>query len=283
MESINTNTEFNELNELDDLRQQINALKNKVDQQGRLNESLVKKAIQSKMKSVHGIIIKLAIVAIACVPFYILMKYQVGLSWPLTIATIVMMLGSVTSDYFINRIDVSHMGDDLVETANKLVKMKRNRVIGQRIGISAVLLWLIWFCYEYFAINSAYGSAVAWGGIVGIVLVKQVDAFHQRLGLAGLLLAVNRDARVECHLVDPSLEVTLSLERLKPLPQLDERFLEEVIDFFLVLGEHVAHGVNCALVLADDACKVGFVQFHCSSIIVLTLRRNTKLNNYTIS
>lgn len=195
MESINTNTEFNELNELDDLRQQINALKNKVDQQGRLNESLVKKAIQSKMKSVHGIIIKLAIVAIACIPFYILMKYQVGLSWPLTIATIVMMLGSVTSDYFINRIDVSHMGDDLVETANKLVKMKRNRVIGQRIGISAVLLWLIWFCYEYFAINSAYGSAVAWGGIVGIVVGAIVG------GLIGLRI-FNKMQRTNDEMID---------------------------------------------------------------------------------
>ena len=41
------NNSFNEL-ELDDLRRQINDLKNKVDQQGRLNEDLVKKAIQSK-------------------------------------------------------------------------------------------------------------------------------------------------------------------------------------------------------------------------------------------
>ena len=160
----NTINEF----ELDDLRQQIEDLKNKVNKQGRLNEELVKKAIQGKMRGVHGIILKLAIVAVLCIPFYIMMKYQVGLSWPLTIFTIVFMLASVTSDYFINRIDVSHMGDDMVGTAAKLVKMKRNRVIGQRIGIGVALLWLAWFCYEYFMLNSVYGTEAAWFSMIGI-------------------------------------------------------------------------------------------------------------------
>ena len=160
----NTINEF----ELDDLRQQIEDLKNKVNKQGRLNEELVKKAIQGKMRGVHGIILKLAIVAVLCIPFYIMMKYQVGLSWPLTIFTIVFMLASVTSDYFINRIDVSHMGDDMVGTAAKLVKMKRNRIIGQRIGIGVALLWLAWFCYEYFMLNSVYGTEAAWFSMIGI-------------------------------------------------------------------------------------------------------------------
>ena len=165
METQNNN--FNEY-ELDDLRQQITDLKNKVNKQGRLNEELVKKAIQGKMRGVHGIILKLAIVAVLCIPFYIMMKYRVGLSWPLTIFTIVFLLASVTSDYFINRIDVSHMGDDLVGTANKLIKMKRKRVIGQRIGIGVAILWLAWFCYEYFMLNTAYGTDAAWFSLIGI-------------------------------------------------------------------------------------------------------------------
>ena len=168
METQNNN--FNDFNELDDLRRQINELKNKVDQQGHLNEELVKKAIQSKMRGVHNIIFILAILAILCIPFYIMMKYRVGLSWPLTIATILFMLASVTSDFFINRMDVRHMGDNLVETANKLLKMKKNRVIGQRIGIGVAVVWLIWFCYEYFTLNSAYGADFAWGTVAGILV-----------------------------------------------------------------------------------------------------------------
>ena len=168
---------INELNELDDMRRQINDLKNKVDQQGRLNEDLVKKAIQGKMRGVHSIIMRLGILAVVCAPLYIMMKYQVGLSWPLTIFTIVFMLASVTSDYFINRIDVSRMGDDLVETANKLVKMKKNRVIGQRINIGVAILWLAWFCYEYFMLNSVYGTGAAWGSLVGIFVGAALGGF----------------------------------------------------------------------------------------------------------
>lgn len=188
------NTNFNDL-ELDDLRQQINYLKNKVNQQGRLNEDLVKKAIQSKMRGVHNIIIRLAILVVLLIPFYIMLKYQVGLSWPLIIFTIVFLIASVTSDYFINRMDVSHMGDDLVETVGKLLKMKKNRVIGQRIGIGVAIIWLAWFGYEYFKLNSAYGIDVAWGSITGIIASALVG------GLIGLRI-FNKMQRTNDEMID---------------------------------------------------------------------------------
>ena len=194
------NNTFNEF-ELDDLRQQIKELKDKVNEQGRLNEALVKKAIQGKMRGVHRTIIILAIFAIAVIPFYIMMKYQVGLSWPLPIFTIVFLLASVTSDYFINRIDVSHMGDDLVGTANKLIKMKRNRVIGQRIGIGIALIWLAWFCYEYFVLNSVYGTDVAWGSLLGIFVGAVVG------GLIGILI-FNKMQRANDEMINQINEFT---------------------------------------------------------------------------
>ena len=197
----NQHYNLDDFNELDDLRRQINELKNKVDQQGRLNEGLVKKAIMSKMKSVHGIVAKLAILAVLCIPFYIMMKYQVGLSWPLTIFTIVFLLASVTSDYFINRMDVAHMSDDLVETANKLVKMKRNRVIAQRIGIGVAILWLAWFCYEYFMLNSAYGTGAAWASIIGILVGAIIG------GIIGLCI-FNKMQRTNDEMIDQINELT---------------------------------------------------------------------------
>ena len=187
----NINNEF----ELDDLRSQINDLKNKVNRQGRLNEELVIKTIQGKMKGVHSIIFKLGILAIVFVPFYIMLKYQVGLSWPLTIFTIVFLLSSVTSDVLINRINVSHMGDDLVGTANKLVKMKRHRVIGQRIGIAVAVIWLAWFCYEYFLLNSAYGPEAAWGSLIGIFVGAGLGA------IIGLRI-FNRMQRANDEMID---------------------------------------------------------------------------------
>ena len=141
---------INDFNELDDLRQQINALKNKVDQEGHLNEELVKKSIQRKMKGVHRTLLWLAILAVAVIPLYILMKYEDGFSWAFTIFMIVFLMGFVTIDYFINRMDISHMGDDMMETARKLTQMKKNRSRSQRIGIGISIAWLGWFCYEFY-------------------------------------------------------------------------------------------------------------------------------------
>ncbi len=148
METQNNN--INDFNELDDLRQQINALKNKVDQEGHLNEELVKKAIQRKMKGVHRTLLWLSILAVAVIPLYILMKYEDGFSWAFTIFTILYLMGFVVTDYFINRMDISHMGDDMMETARKLTQMKKNRSRSQRIGIVTSFAWLAWFCYEFY-------------------------------------------------------------------------------------------------------------------------------------
>ena len=166
----------NDFNELDDLRQQINALKYKVDQQGRLNEELVKKAIQGKMKGVHRTIMMLAVTVLFCIPLYIWMKYEENLSWPLIIATIVMMVGSIISDFFINRMNVRHMGDDLVETARKLTQMKKNRSIGQKIGIGCATVWFVWFLYEFYHSHLADGVQAAWISIIPLIVGAGIGA-----------------------------------------------------------------------------------------------------------
>ena len=155
------NTDYNDINELNDLRQQLNDLKNKVNQQGYLNESLVKMTIRGKMTGVHHTIMLLAVATMLCIPLFIWMKYEQNLSWALTTATIVMMLGSLISDYFINRIDVRHMGDDMVETARKLTQMKANRGKAHRISLTVALLWLLWFIFEFYNSQLALGVQTA--------------------------------------------------------------------------------------------------------------------------
>ena len=168
------NNQFNEFNELDDLRRQINDLKNKVDQQGRLNDELVRKTIQKKMKGVHHIILWLSILAIAAIPLYIVMKVEDGFSWPFTIFTILFLLGCVTADYLINHIDVRHMGDDMVGTARKLAQMKKNRSLSQKISISIAVLWLAWFCYEFYQTHLELMSSQS--ALVGIVSIFVMSA-----------------------------------------------------------------------------------------------------------
>ena len=184
----NENYNNNDFNELEDLRQQITALKNKVNEQGRLNEGLVKEAIRNKMRSVHRTLLMLGVGVMFCIPLYIWMKYEENLSWPLIIFTIIILIGSLISDYFINRINVSHMGDDLVETARKLTKMKKDRNLGRTIGMSISTVWLVWFIYEFYHSHLAYGATEAWfsiipllvGAAIGLVVGLRIFSKMQR-------------------------------------------------------------------------------------------------------
>ena len=151
METTNTNlNDFNELNELDDLRQQINALKEKVDQQGHLNEELVKKAVQGKMKSLHHTLLWYCLIIGLFVPFIIWDFIQSHFSWPFIVFTILIFAGSFIAEYFINRMNISHMADDLVETARKLRQMKKNRRTQLTVGFCAIAIWIPWYFYEIY-------------------------------------------------------------------------------------------------------------------------------------
>ena len=142
---------LNNMNELEEMRQQLQVLKDKVEKQGVLNEQLVRKSIQDKMSDIRRTIYKLIVVVILAIPLWIMIKYQQNLSWPVTIFTILMMVVSVGFDLYINRMDVGSTGSDLKETANRLVEMKKRRSLQEKIACLVVVpIWLVWLGYEFY-------------------------------------------------------------------------------------------------------------------------------------
>ena len=175
----NNDNNINNFDELDELRQQINDLKNKVDQQGHLNEELVKKAIQGKMKGLHSTIFKYMLFCIIVAPFIIWDFIHKHLSWPFIVFTIIMFLGSFIAEYFINKMNVKHMTDDLVETARKLSQMKDNRKKQQIIGFCVLAIWVPWYIYEMYKYTTPQVEAhfvptivtfLIIGAIIGVII-----------------------------------------------------------------------------------------------------------------
>lgn len=184
MDNLDTNiTHVSDFDELDEMRQSLNDIKNKVDQQGSLNEELVKKTIQGTMKKVHKTIFLYSFVLIVFIPFMVWDFINKHLSWPFIIFTVLMFLASFVAEYFINRMNVKHMTDDLVETARKLSKMKNNRKKQLTIGYSILVVWLPWYIYEMYKFMTPQTSAhsgptiltflvigAAIGGIIGVII-----------------------------------------------------------------------------------------------------------------
>ena len=204
METNNNN--FNDFNELDDLRQQINDLKNKVDQQGRLNESLVKKAVQGKMKGLHSFLLRYCVILGLFVPFMMWNFIDNQFSWPFILFTLLIFIGSFTAEYLINRMDVSHMGDDLVETARKLLQMKKNRRTQLTIGFCVIAIWLPWYAYEIFLSLSGTINAEHMAGFMTVLIISMVIGIA--IGLAIGLNMYRRMQRTNDEMIDQINEFT---------------------------------------------------------------------------
>ena len=152
---------LNNMNELEEMRQQLQALKNKVERQGVLNERLVKQSIKDKMSDIHRTLYKLVVIVLLAIPLWIFIKYTQHLSWPLTIFTILMMVVSVGFDWYINRMDTDNVDKDLKETANKLVEMKKRRTLQEKIACLVVLpVWVVWVGYEFYQNAPSHESGV---------------------------------------------------------------------------------------------------------------------------
>lgn len=197
------NTQFDNTidQELEAMRQQITELKNKVDSQGRLNEDLIKKAIQGKMKGLHKMSLIIAIFALLSIPLYIWMKFDLGLSWPLTIASILLLMGSVAGEYWANQIDVMHMGDDMVETARRLIQMKNKRSLAQKVGVAICIPWIIWFAYECYTSSVLVSQGASMGMIIGLCVGGIIG------GTIGIII-YNKMQRTNDEMIDQINDLT---------------------------------------------------------------------------
>ena len=204
METNNNN--FNDFNELDDLRQQLNDLKNKVDQQGRLNESLVKKAVQGKMKGLHRFLLRYFVIMGLFVPFIMFDFIRNQYSWPFIGFTLLIFIASFVAEYLINRMDVNRMGDDLVETARKLLQMKKNRRTQLSIGFCAIAIWIPWYAYEiYTQMAPQVSPQYTAGFLLGLIIAICVGV---AIGMAIGMSMYRRMQRTNDEMIDQINDLT---------------------------------------------------------------------------
>ena len=142
----NNNSDFNELEQL---REQMNSFKNRLDKQQIINERLVRNSMGSKMSWIKNFVwIEIIIVPIV---LFIMAGFHAsaGLSWWLFGFLAAGLIIDATGDFIINRIPKSQLlSDDLVATSQRLVKMKKQRTKSFIAGMIFMIIWLVWFIFE---------------------------------------------------------------------------------------------------------------------------------------
>lgn len=177
-------TNNNNINELEQLREQMSIFKDKLNKQQIINDQLVRNTMKSKLswiKSfVWGEIIIIPIMLLGMAVFHA----GTGLSWWLYGFLAIGLIADATGDFIINRIPKGQLlSGDLVETSKRLVKMKKQRTSWFIIGLIFVTVWLVWFIVElvlktdpgcalpdHNLVIAIMAIAVAIGGVIGGII-----------------------------------------------------------------------------------------------------------------
>ena len=166
MENINEHN----MNELEAMRCQMQLLKQKLDNQEIVNDQLLRNAMKGKMSWINKYIwFELLVLLPVCALNFVGLKMMSdGLSWWAISAILLLVFVEIMLDFYINHVSASDwQSENLLQTADKLVRMKRLRW-WQLIVSLPVAFALFWWLFSGF--EDELRTAVTIGGIIGGVI-----------------------------------------------------------------------------------------------------------------
>lgn len=163
------------INELEEIRQQISELKQRLNRETTLNEQLLHDSLKSKMRSVHHIVWQIIVIGILGIAAWCYLGCLWNLSPYFVGITILMFIASMSAEYLINRMHERDFSVNLSEAVARLVRMKRMRNIQVLAGFAFLLVvWGPWMVCEMFPkfepemrMSMAIGMGI--GGIIGAI------------------------------------------------------------------------------------------------------------------
>lgn len=169
MEKINNN------NELEIMRSQMASFKKQLEQQEIINSRIMAESMKKKFSWIKRMIIG----EIILIPIFLYLafaaKYYFDLSWWSVATFVILLLCDVWCDYDINMRAIKNSDysrDNLINTMEKLLRMKQRRTKQTAIMLTATIVMSIWLLIEIgfhlIAINADTGMwFVFYGGGTG--------------------------------------------------------------------------------------------------------------------
>lgn len=179
---------MNENFNLEEMRQQMTTLKNKLNQQEIVNDRLIRRSMRNEVNSITRRYNIIMAIGILMVPYgYWCFVKLVGLSIFFWIATSIFMLICAGATFYNSRkiSDPGLMSHSLVEARKKVASAKKFESNWLLFGIPAVILWMGWFFYEIYQIQGGdfyngffLGGCI--GGIIGAIIGIKIHLKTQR-------------------------------------------------------------------------------------------------------
>ena len=160
--------------ELENMRQQMTTLKNKLNRQEIVNDCLIRRSMRNQVNTItrrYNIIMAIGLIM---VPYgYWCFVKLCGLSLFFWFVTSIFMLICVGATFYTYRkiSDPNLMNRNLVEARKKVISAKKFEANWLFFGIPAVVLWMGWFLYETYQIHGgSFSNGLFWGGCIGGII-----------------------------------------------------------------------------------------------------------------
>lgn len=174
-------------NELEQMRQQLQMLHDKLDKQEIISDKMVRNAINAKMSWIKKYTyMQMYLLVPFCAAIWLALKYMVNLSWYCYAFMVIMTIVDSVWDY---RINIASLKAEEVEknslkgTMQKLIDMKQMRKKSFAIMLPLVIVWLAWVGIEMWQnLGELSGlddvlKGAAHGGFIGFLIGLPVGIF----------------------------------------------------------------------------------------------------------
>ena len=164
---------MNENFDLENMRQQMTTLKNKLNQQEIINDRLIRRSMRNEVNTITRRYNIIMILAVFMIPyFYWVFVKLSGFSMAFWIGSSIFMLICAGATFYNTRkiSDPDMMSHSLVEARRRVASAKKFDADWLKFGIPAVTLWFAWFVYEIYLQNHDFANGLFWGGCVGGII-----------------------------------------------------------------------------------------------------------------
>ena len=160
--------------QLEDMRQQMAALKRKLERQEVVNDQLIRQMMRRNVSSLNRRTWVLTAIALLMIPYgYWAFVILNGFSMAFWIGTCILMLISAGATFYIGKdvLNSQLLKNDLMDVRFKMARAKKFNAQWLLYSIPAIILWIVWFCYEaYKKGGTEEMNALLFGGGIGAVI-----------------------------------------------------------------------------------------------------------------
>jgi membrane associated rhomboid family serine protease len=163
--------------ELNNMRQQMETLKKKLEKQEIVNDRIIRQSMKKTASSISVRYYIIMALGLLMVPYMYFVFYELlELSLAFSIASGLLMLVCTAATYY-NSLNLSNsnmMHGNLLDVRRRMARAKKFDANWLFFGIPAIIVWLGWLGYEFYqkdgetALAMIIGAVV--GGVIGVII-----------------------------------------------------------------------------------------------------------------